>query len=167
MTRISLVAAGLVAGIGLPGYASAKPFTDYFKPVPIFCPAHLQHLGDVAVIPRDTCNGLEDTSGTPTVRPNWMSWDGKILRGADGKYHMFADRWPHANGMGDWVNSETVPRPARHCSDPLWNKGTLQRWPDATKPHKGRNGAASDLPDGTYCLIVNEIVTQSSFLGIF
>ena len=37
-----------------------------------------------------------------------MCWDSKILRGANGKYHMFADRWPPANGRGAWVNSESI-----------------------------------------------------------
>ena len=164
MTRISLAAAGLIAGIGLPGYASAKPFTDYFKPVPIVCPPTSNTWGDKAVIPRDTCNGLEDTSGTPTVRPKWMYWDGKILRGADGKYHMFADRWPHANGMGDWVNSETIHATSTALLGPYVDQGyAFNDGPDANKPHKGHNVTASELPDGTYCLIVNEIVPFTIF----
>jgi hypothetical protein len=59
------------------------------------------------------CNGLEDAAGTPTVKLQWMYWDGKILRAGDGKYHMFADRWSHANGMGDWVNSDTSQKQPR------------------------------------------------------
>ena len=164
LTRISLAAAGLIAGIGLPGYASAKPFTDYFKPVPFVCPPTSNTWGDKAVIPRDTCNGLEDTSGTPTVRPKWMYWDGKILRGADGKYHMFADRWPHANGMGDWVNSETIHGTSTALLGPYVDQGyAFNDGPDTNKPHKGHNVTASELPDGTYCLIVNEIVPFTIF----
>jgi hypothetical protein len=164
MTRISWFASGLVASIGLPGYASARPFTDYFKPVPMVCPPTSNAWGDKAVIPRDTCNGLEDTTGTPTVRPKWMYWDGKILRGADGKYHMFADRWPHANGMGDWVNSETIHATSTALLGPYVDQGyAFNDGPDANKPHKGHNVTASDLPDGTYCLIVNEIVPFTIF----
>jgi hypothetical protein len=164
MTRTSLAAAGLMAGIELPGYASARPFTDYFKPVPIVCPPTSNTWGDNAVIPRDTCNGLEDTSGTPTVRPKWMYWDGKILRGADGRYHMFADRWPHANGMGDWVNSETIHATSTALLGPYVDQGyAFNDGPDVNKPHKGHNVTASELPDGTYCLIVNEIVPFTVF----
>jgi hypothetical protein len=132
--------------------------------VPIVCPPTSNSWGDKAVVPRDTCNGLEDTSGTPTVRPKWMYWDGKILRGADGKYHMFADRWPHANGMGDWVNSETIHASSTALLGPYVDQGyAFNDGPDANKPHKGHNVTASELPDGTYCLIVNEIVPFTIF----
>jgi hypothetical protein len=83
--RVGVMAVVTIAVAMLPGMASAKPFTDYFKPTPIVCPPTSNIWGDKAVVPRDTCNGLEDTTGTPTVRPKWMYWDGKILRGADGK----------------------------------------------------------------------------------
>jgi hypothetical protein len=148
----------------LPGVASAGTFTDYFKPTPIVCSPTSNAWGDKAVIPRDTCNGLEDTTGTPTVRPKWMYWDGKILRGADGKYHMFADRWPHANGMGDWVNSETIHATSAALLGPYVDQGyAFTDGPDANHPHKGHNVTASELPDGTYCLIVNEIVPFTIF----
>ena len=158
------MAAVTIAGLVLPGVASAKPFTDYFKPTPIVCPPTSNIWGDKALVPRDTCNGLEDTTGTPTVRPKWMYWDGKILRGADGKYHMFADRWPHANGMGAWVNSETIHATSSALLGPYTDQGyAFNDGPDASSPHKGHNVTAAALPDGTYCLIVNEIVPFTIF----
>jgi hypothetical protein len=164
MLRTSLVTAGLVAGVALPAHAAARPFTDYFKPTPFACPTTSSTWGDKAVLPRDTCNGLEDPTGTPTVKPKWMYWDGKILRAADGKYHMFADRWPHANGMGDWVNSETIHATSTALLGPYVDQGyAFNDGPDTGKPHKGHNVTASELPDGTYCLIVNEIVPFTIF----
>jgi hypothetical protein len=164
MIKIASAAAGLLASLVLAGYASTKTFTDYFKPTPIVCPTTSNTWGDKAVLPRDTCNGLEDTTGTPTVRPKWMYWDGKILRAADGKYHMFADRWPHANGMGDWVNSDTVHAVSSALLGPYVDQGyAFDQGPDSKDPHKGHNVTAAELPDGSYCLIVNEIVPFTIF----
>jgi hypothetical protein len=164
MTKLSSAAATLLVGLVLPGYASAKTFTDYFKPTPMVCPPTSNTWGDKGVLPRDTCNGLEDTTGTPTVKPKWMYWDGKILRAADGKYHMFADRWSHANGMGDWVNSDTVHAVSTALLGPYVDQGyAFDKGPDSKDPHKGHNVTAAELPDGTYCLIVNEIVPFTIF----
>jgi hypothetical protein len=164
MTKVVLAFSGFIAGLLLPGDASAKTFTDYFKPTPIVCTATTNTWGDKAVLPRDTCNGLEDATGTPTVKPTWMYWDGKILRAGDGKYHMFADRWPHANGMGDWVNSDTVHAVSSALLGPYADQGyAFNNGPDSKDPHKGHNVTASELPDGTYCLIVDEIVPFTIF----
>lgn len=164
MTKILFAASGLIAGVVWPGYASAKTFTDYFKPTPIVCTPTTNTWGDKAVLPRDTCNGLEDTTGTPTVKPQWMYWDGKILRATDGKYHMFADRWPHANGMGAWVSSDTIHAVGTALLGPYVDQGyAFNNGPDSTDAHKGHNVTASELPDGTYCLIVNEIVPFTIF----
>ena len=98
MTRVPWVATCVIACAGLPTHAWAKAFTDYFKPTATVCPPTSSTWGDKAVLPRDTCNGLEDGTATATVKAKWMYWDGKLLRDTDGKYHMFADRWPHAFG---------------------------------------------------------------------
>lgn len=38
----------------------------------------------------------------------WI-WDPSVIKGADGRYHMFASRWPQTVGFGNWVtNSEIV-----------------------------------------------------------
>jgi len=163
-TKVALNLSGFIAGLLLPGNASAKTFTDYFKPTPIVCPATTNTWGDKSVLPRDTCNGLEDATGTPTVKPTWMYWDGKILRAGDGKYHMFADRWPHANGMGDWVNSDTVHAVSTALLGQYVDQGyAFTNGPDGKDPHKGHNVTASELPGGTYCLIVDEIVPFTIF----
>jgi hypothetical protein len=158
------LAAIAITAFVLPGMAHARPFTDYFKPTPIVCPPTSNIWGDKAVLPRDTCNGLEDTTGTPSVRPKWMYWDGKILRGADGKYHMYSSRWAHANGMGAWVNSEIIHATSAALLGPYTDQGfAYEDGPDSKSLHKGHNVTAAELPDGTYCLIVNEIVPFTIF----
>jgi hypothetical protein len=159
-----LAGACLVACAFLPSVASGKTFTDYFKPTPVACAPTSSTWGDKAILPRDTCNGLEDPTATATVKAKWMYWDGKILRDTDGTYHMYADRWPHANGMGDWVNSETVHATSNTLLGPYVDQGyAFGDGPDSKNPHKGHNVTASELPDGTYCLIVDEIVPFTIF----
>jgi MYXO-CTERM domain-containing protein len=83
--------------------AGAKTLIDYFLPTPIICPLTSNTWGAASVLPRDVCNGLEDATNM-----QWQYWDGKILRGADGKYHIFAGRWPQDKGFADWPNSVIV-----------------------------------------------------------
>jgi hypothetical protein len=40
---------------------------------------------------------------------DYIVWGGSVSKGEDGRYYMFAARWPKAVGMGNWVvNSEVV-----------------------------------------------------------
>lgn len=40
---------------------------------------------------------------------DFIIWGGSVTQGKDGRYYMFASRWPKAVGMGNWVvNSEVV-----------------------------------------------------------
>ena len=82
---------------------AAKTLIDYFQPTPIVCPLTSQAWGAAGVLPRDVCNGLEDATNTA-----WQYWDGKILQSADGKYHLYAGRWPQNKGFADWPNSVIV-----------------------------------------------------------
>ena len=83
--------------------AGTKTLIDYFQPTPIVCPLTSNTWGAPGVLPRDVCNGLEDSTNT-----QWQYWDGKILRGVDGKYHLYAGRWPQNKGFADWPNSVIV-----------------------------------------------------------
>lgn len=83
--------------------AGTKTLIDYFQPTPIVCPLTSNTWGAAGVLPRDTCNGLEDATNA-----QWQYWDGKILRGTDGKYHLYAGRWPQNQGFADWPNSVIV-----------------------------------------------------------
>jgi len=41
--------------------------------------------------------------------PDYWIWGSSVIKGEDGKYHMFADRWSKDLGFGAWVtNSEVV-----------------------------------------------------------
>ncbi len=40
---------------------------------------------------------------------DWIVWGGSVIKAEDGKYYMFASRWPKKLSMGAWVtNSEVV-----------------------------------------------------------
>jgi hypothetical protein len=157
-----LAAVLLVAGAALPSAASAKTLIDYFQPTPIACPLTKSTWGASSSVPRDTCNGLEDTKNPP----QWIYWDGKILRAADGKYHMLASRWSAALGHnGGWQSSDAIL--AVSDSSPLGpyvDKGfAYTNGPDSGDRSKGHNVSGAQLPDGSYCLIVSEIVPFTVF----
>ena len=43
-------------------------------------------------------------------QPGFMVWGGSVVRGRDGRHHMFASRWPEALGHGAWISSSEVVR---------------------------------------------------------
>ncbi|MEI6142067.1 MAG: glycoside hydrolase family protein [Mariniphaga sp.] len=83
---IKTTASGL-AGIGiLPGMFSCRQveesFIDRLLPAPV--------------------------GGGYSMEDYWI-WGSSVIRGEDGRYHMFADRWSKKLGFGNWVtNSEVV-----------------------------------------------------------
>ena len=105
-------------------------------------------MGHAEVLPRDPQNGLED----PTIK-KWCYWDGKIIKGPDGKYHMFASRWDQATGHNGWFGSSTVHAVSDHVMGPYIDKGLC--WPD-NEHGKGHNVTALALPDGGYAIVVSE-----------
>jgi hypothetical protein len=59
--------------------------------------------GGSTVGARDPANGLEDNGaagGVAAQKETYFYWDGKIIKGEDGKFHMFASRWLYSNGFG-------------------------------------------------------------------
>jgi hypothetical protein len=126
--------------------AGAKTLIDYFLPTPIVCPLTSATWGAPGVIPRDICNGLEDSTGKL-----WTYWDGKILEGADGTFHIFASRWAASQGFNDWPNALVV-----HGV----SNGTLMGSyiPDAASPFtvdngKGQNVTGAPLNDGSFVIL--------------
>jgi hypothetical protein len=155
-----LVAALFAACTGLPNAAAAKTFIDYFQPTPTACPVTSKTWGVSGVLPRDTCNGLENTN----VPPQYYYWDGKIIPSPDGKYYLFADRWAGSTGFGNWGNSQTIYAVSDSLLGPYTDKGyAFDNGPNAQDHHKGHNASACVLLDGTYCLYVNEIVPFTIF----
>jgi hypothetical protein len=155
-----LAAALFAACTGLPSAAAAKTFISYFQPTPTACPVTSKTWGVSGVLPRDTCNGLENTN----VPPTYYYWDGKIIPAPNGKFYMFADRWAGSTGFGNWGNSQTIYAVSDTLLGPYTDKGyAFNNGPNAQDPHKGHNVSACVLSDGTYCLYVNEIVPFTVF----
>ena len=95
-----ILASAALAGAGhaqTAGFHPAKSFVDYFLPTPPGGPLRADVWGAPDVGPRDPDNGLEDRT-----MKKWNYWDGQILRGKDGRYHLFASRWDQSKGHGGW-----------------------------------------------------------------
>ncbi|MGO8766553.1 MAG: glycoside hydrolase family protein [Limisphaerales bacterium] len=125
-----------------------KTFIDYFLPTPIVGSLTTNVWGAAAVGPRDPKNGLEDETMT-----NWNYWDGKIIKGPDGKYHIFASRWRQANGHGGWFGSQAVHAVSDNLFGPYVDQGLC--WPNDAGG-RGHNVSALTLPDGSYAIYVSE-----------
>jgi hypothetical protein len=127
---------------------ASKTFIDYFEPTPIRSPLSTTAWGMATVDPRDQKNGLED----PTMKL-WDYWDGQIIHGPDGKYHIFASRWDQSFGHNAWFRSKAVHAVSNNLIGPYIDKGLC--WPD-DQEGKGHNVTALVLPDGRYAIVVSE-----------
>ena len=128
--------------------STGKIFIDYFQPTPILSPLSKDAWGTAAVGPRDQQNGLEDAK-----LAQWNYWDGRILKGPDGKYHIFASRWDQAKGHNAWSSSKAVHAVSDSLLGPYVDKGLC--WPD-NWGGEGHNVTALVLPDGRYAIVVSE-----------
>ncbi len=150
----------LCAHLGMNGMAAAqtsKTFIDYLEPTPITCsPLSSATWGVAGVLPRDICNGIESAKGTG-VPPDYYYWDGRIIRAQDGKYHLFMSTWAGSAGFNPgWQGSESyhavssggVLGPYERQDYVFTNNGS----------HHGHNTSACELPDGTYAVVVSEVV---------
>jgi hypothetical protein len=141
------------AGDAAQSWATSKPadqrtFIDYFQPMPIVGSLTRDVWGADNVLPRDPHNGLEDATAK-----QWSYWDGQIIKGPDGKYHMFASRWDQAKGHGGWGGSHAVHAVSDHIIGPYVDKGMT--WPD-NRGGRGHNVTALVMPDGSYAVVVSE-----------
>jgi len=153
---------------------TAKTFIDYFQPTPLVCPLTTNTWGCTAagatpascvsgagVVPRDTCNGIE----SPRNPPGFYYWDGKVIRASDGTYHLFADRWPGTSGFGAWTSSD----PIHALGDggvlgPFTDQGFAYSDPAfGGDPHHGHNSSVVVLLDGTFAMVVSEVVPFTVF----
>lgn len=128
--------------------ASAKTLIDYFLPMPIHGRLTTNAWGAANVLPRDKENGLEDV-----MIKQWCYWDGQIIKGPEGKYHMFASRWDQARGHNGWFGSTALSAVSEQPTGPYADKGLC--WPEDQKG-KGHNVTALTLPDGRYAVVVSE-----------
>jgi hypothetical protein len=128
--------------------AADKTLIDYFRPIPV--KGHLAQApwGAPNVQPRDPANGLED----PTMK-QWCYWDGQLIKGPQGIYHLFASRWDQAQGHRGWFGSLAVHAVSRNPLGPYEDKGLT--WP-GDQGGKGHNVTALVLPDKRYAVVVSE-----------
>ena len=149
----------LLAGLGLSiaKVAQAKSFLEYLKPAPIVCsPLSSASWGVAGVLPRDLCNGIESAKGA-AVPPDFYYWDGEIIKANDGKYHMFMSTWAGSAGFNPgWTNSDAYHAiSSQGVLGPYTRQGYVYT---NNNSHKGHNVSALELLDGTYAVVVSEIV---------
>ena len=84
-------------------------------------------------------NGIED--------PDWSFWGGNIVKGDDGKYHLFVAAWPEASpkGHGTWPNSGVLHAVSDTPYGPFAQRDSIG---------KGHNPEIYRLNDGRYVLYV-------------
>ena len=140
-----------------PPATAAKTFIDYFLPMPIKGALSRDVWGAPEVGPRDTQNGLEDV----TVK-RWYYWDGQIIKGPDGRYHLFASRWDQARGHNGWFGSQAVHAVSDNLIGPYVDKGLC--WPNS-QGGKGHNVTALVLPDGRYAAVISETRPGTVFVS--
>jgi hypothetical protein len=128
--------------------APQKTFIDYFQPMPIIGGLSKDAWGASLTGPRDPKNGLED----PTIQ-HWNYWDGGIIKGPDGKYHMFGSRWDQGIGFNKWYTSKAVHAVSDNLFGPYVDQGLC--WPD-NRGGLGHNVSSLVLSDGRYAIVVSE-----------
>jgi hypothetical protein len=148
-----LVLAGIVmlSGIFLqtmPVVHAASQFMDYFQATPIIGSLSSSCWGAAAVGPRDQSNGLEDKTMT-----QYCYWDGGIIKGSDGLYHMFASRWVQSGGHNGWFGSVAVHATSSNLYGPYTDQGLC--WPN-NQSGKGHNVFPFVGGDGKYYIIVSD-----------
>ena len=164
--RLGIAATAFLAVTGLSGVAGAKPFEEYIKPTPEVAPlssATWGVTGTPGVVPRDISNGIESAMGAG-VHPQWYYWDGEIIKATDGKYHMFMSTFDANSNFGTaWQGSDAYHAISQtNVLGPYVRQDYVYSTGGST-PHKGHNVSAVELPDGTYAVIVSEIVPFQIF----
>jgi len=146
----------LAVGASLVGTANAKPFMEYLKPTPTVAPLSSATWGVAGVLPRDLSNGIESAKGAG-VHPDYYYWDGQIIKARDGKFHLFMSTFSGNTNFGTaWQGSD-----AFHAISQTNVLGPYLRQDyiyTNNGSHKGHNVSAVELPDGSYAVVVSEIV---------
>lgn len=120
---------------------------DYFLPMPSGN-RRADVWGAEGVLPRDIDNGLE--SAQP--QPEWNYWDGKIIKGPEGRYHLLASRWPGSLTHYDWAKSIAVHAVSDKPEGPYRNPKPLFSDRDGA----GHNITGGILPDGRYYAVASD-----------
>lgn len=144
----SCLAFGLVAFVA-PRSGEAKTLFDYFQTTPIVGNVAQAPWGASNVQPRDQDNGLEDKS-----MKSYSYWDGRIVKAADGTYHLFGSRWNQSLGhWSGWPTSVCVHATSANSPlGPYVDQG--QCYTDQSG--KGHNVMAGQRADGGYFIQISE-----------
>jgi len=169
---------GVVLAISLPCHgaiAAPKPLINYFQPMPIVGKLSTTVWGASVVGARDPANGLEDHGDSGGVAPHAQLnyyWDGKIVKGEDGKYHMYASHWAYSDGFGPpagpggsgWESSIPMQAVSDNVIGPYVFQSDCYSH-NQEGNNKGHNTTALVTPSGAapFTLSVGEIVAGQMF----
>ena len=172
---VGIASIWLLVLCGVARAQTAKTFINYFQPTPIACSLTTNAWGCTTtgstppncvsgqgVVPRDTCNGIESS----TNPPGYYYWDGTIIPAPDGTYHLFASRWAGSQGFNPgWQGSDPVHATGgKSALGPYTDKGyAYSNSSFGSDPHHGHNTQVVTLLNGTYALIVSEVVPFTIF----
>ncbi|WP_339900021.1 glycoside hydrolase family protein [uncultured Gilvimarinus sp.] len=126
---------------------SSLRMVDYFLPMPLGNQSS-DVWGAPGVLPRDIDNGLESTKR----QPDWNYWDGKIIKAPNGKYHLFASRWPGELTHYDWAKSVAVHAVSETPNGPYQNPQQLF----TDREGLGHNITGGVMPDGRYYVVASD-----------
>ncbi|HEY5471138.1 MAG TPA: hypothetical protein VIK07_11500 [Bacteroidales bacterium] len=157
MKKLNIIFAIMIMSFSTLLQAQEKTFIDYFLPTPVNGSLSGDVWGASQVGPRDPKNGLEDT----TAR-QWSYWDGQIIKGPDGRYHIFASRWDQAGGHMARGNSLAVYAISNNLLGPYVDQGLC--WPD-NQGGKGHNVTALVLPVGRYAVVITSLASGKTQQG--
>ena len=172
---VSIASIWFLVLCGVARAQSTKTFINYFQPAPVTCSLTTNAWGCTAtgstppncvsgqgVVPRDTCNGIESS----TNPPGYYYWDGTIIPAPDGTYHLFASRWAGSQGFNPgWQGSDPIHAAGgKSALGPFTDKGyAYSNSSFGSDPHHGHNTQVVTLLNGTYALIVSEVVPFTIF----
>ena len=174
LCRGTLLFAGFVL-VTSTAEGAPQPLIKYFQPMPIVGKLSTTVWGASTVGARDPANGLEDNGSNGGVGPRQETnfyWDGKIVKGEDGKYHLYASRWAYSNGFGPpvgasgtgWQSSIPMQAVSDNIMGPYVSQGDCYTR-NQEGNNKGHNTTALVTPTGAapYTLSVGEIVAGQMF----
>jgi hypothetical protein len=142
------------------GTLAEKQLVDYFLPMEPQGPLVSEGIwGDPNVLPRDINNGLED----PKVE-NWCYWDGSIVKSDDGRYHIYASRWPQtmSHSEGWHLGSKGMHASSDKIMGPYTDHGLVYpQWMDGL----GHNVSGLRMHDGRYAVVTSEVTTGEVFVA--
>jgi hypothetical protein len=136
---------------------AAQQMMDYFTPTPIIDSLSTTAWGAGQVGPRDQSNGLEDKA-----LAKWVYWDGGIIKGPDGTYHMFASRWDQSNGHNGWMCcSYAIHATSKNLYGPYTDLGTFYAFDGG----KGHNVTPFVMPNGQYGVSISGVRAGRVFIA--